>query len=88
MTRIHTINDTQIDLGNIKCIINDCSLTSNNGGYIIIKLLRGKEYVFNEEIGSYDLIEPEIKIYVSDYDKAIRWIVNIEQEWEKYLIIV
>ena len=49
MQRIITINNTKIDLGNIKCIQNDCPV-SGNGGHLIIKLLRGKKYVYNEEI--------------------------------------
>ena len=58
----------------------------DKGGYVIISLLKGKEYVFNEDLGDYELIEPKIKIYATDYGKASYWIEEIENEWNKYLI--
>jgi len=58
----------------------------DKGGYVIITLLKGKEYVFNENLSNYELIEPKIKIYVADYGKASYWIEKIENEWNRYLI--
>jgi hypothetical protein len=86
MKRTFEINNTVIDLGNIKSIENDCIPMIDKGGYIIITLLKGKEYVFNENIGDFELIEPKIKIFAPDYGKAATWIESIEKEWNKYLI--
>jgi len=86
MKRTFEINNTIIDLGNIKSIENDCEPMIDKGGYVIITLLNGKEYVFNENIQGYELIEPQIKIYAPNYGKASYWIDEIEKEWNKYLI--
>jgi len=58
MKRTFEINNTIIDLGNIKSIEKDCEPMIDKGGYVIITLLNGKEYVFNENIQGYELIEP------------------------------
>ena len=84
MQRIISINNTKIDLGNIKCIQNECPV-SGGGGYLIVKLLRGKEYVYNEQIEGYELLESKIELYASSYSKASLWEGEIEQEWTKYL---
>ncbi len=86
MKRTIEINNIIIDLGNIKSIENDCIPMVDKGGYIIITLLKGKEYVFNETIGDYELIEPKIKIFAPDYGKAATWIDEIDNEWNKYLL--
>jgi len=84
MDRIISVNNYKIDLGNIKCIQNHCSL-SGDGGYLIITLLRGKEYVYNEEINGYQLVESKIELYASNYSKASAWEEEIEQKWNSYL---
>jgi hypothetical protein len=86
MKRTFEINNTVIDLGNIKSIENDCIPMVDKGGYVIITLLKGKEYVFDEDLGDYKLIEPKIKIFAPNYGKASNWIGEIEKEWNKYLI--
>jgi hypothetical protein len=85
MKRTFEINNTVIDLGNIKSIENDCTPMVGKGGYIIIKLLKGKEYVFNNDLGEYELIEPVIRMFASDYGKAAYWIEETEKEWNRYL---
>ena len=86
MKRTFEINNKVIDLGNIKSIENDCIQMTDRGGYIIITLLKGKEYVFNQIIGDFELIEPKIKIFAPDYGKASTWTDEIKNEWNKYLL--
>jgi hypothetical protein len=86
MKRTFEINNIVIDLGNIKSIENDCTPMGNKGGYVVITLLKGKEYVFNKDLGDYELVEPVIRMYASDYGKASYWIEEIEKEWNRYLI--
>ena len=86
MKRTFEINNILIDLGYIKSIENDFQPMIDKGGYIIITLLKGNEYIFNENIKDYELIEPQIKIFAPNYGKAAYWIDEIEKEWNKYLI--
>jgi hypothetical protein len=86
MKRTFEINNTLIDLGNIKSIENNCQPMIDKGGYVIITLLKGKEYIFNDNIQDYELIEPKIKMFAPDFKKATYWTDEIEKEWNNYLI--
>ena len=85
MKRTLEINNTIIDLGNIKSIKHDCQPINDNGGYVTIALLKGKEYVLNEKNLDYELVEPKIKLYAHDYGTAASWVEEVENKWNKYL---
>lgn len=85
MERIIDINNTLIDLGNIKSVINDSDAMSYSDGYLIINLLRGREYVYNPDTKETVLIEPQIKIFGS-FDKIAVWFDEVKEKWNKYMI--
>lgn len=91
MDRIITIDDLTIDLGNIKLI--------NLKGYahgsdsnipitcvrVVIELLNGKEYVYNQETGLNKLIKPRIIKRFGTGTAADLFVEQLKIEWSKYL---
>ena len=86
MNRIIYINGVSIDAGNIKKVEINADHLSYSDGYLVITLLKGHEYVFNEDHGTYDLIEPTIEIYGEDYGKISSMHDSLTEQWEAYLI--
>lgn len=85
MNRILSLSDLTIDLGNIKNI-RTIPFSGNTGGlYVIIELLKGREYVFNPEIEEAELFEPQIKEGFGTIERADYFIKSITEEWNKYL---
>ncbi len=85
MNNIAQLKNISIDLGNIKSIELDADPLSFSDGHLIITLLKGKEYVYNEKIDDYVLIEPVIKIYGSDYGELARMEDRLIEQWNQYL---
>ncbi|MGC3977782.1 MAG: hypothetical protein QM751_05815 [Paludibacteraceae bacterium] len=85
MGRIFIYGDESYDLGNIKHI-NTTPFSGGYGGcYVNIHLLKGNEYVFNEETETTELIEPKIVKGFGEDRYAMSFIKTISEEWEKYL---
>lgn len=85
MERIYIYGDEAYDLGNIKHIDTIPYSRSDNGCYVQIHLLKGKEYVFNSETQITEFIEPIIKKGFGQNKHAKAFIESITEEWEKYL---
>lgn len=85
MDRIFNVGDLSIDLGNIKNIKTEPFSGGYGGCYVIIELLRGKEYVYNPDTLGYDLIEPKIKEGFGKNSSANFFIDEITQAWQAYL---
>ncbi len=85
MGRIFIYGDEAYDLGNIKHIDTTPFSGSSSGFYVNIHLLKGNEYVFNEETETTELIEPKIKKGFGKTEYAMSFIETISEEWEKYL---
>jgi len=86
MKRILSIDNLSIDLGNIKLIKKEPYSGSANGCYVIIDLLKGKEYVYNEDTNCMKLIKPRIIKGFGSVENANFFIKTIEDAWENYLI--
>ena len=86
MKRVITIDDLTIDLGNIKNIRLDTYSSSSGGSYVLIELLKGKEYVFNPETEETNLMEPIIKTYFGSINAGSSFIKDLEKDWNNYLI--
>jgi len=80
MERIYNWRGNVIDLGNIKYIHK----WSEGNGYwsVTVELLRGNEYVRNEENGKTELIIPTISVLTTKPDDFIK---DISEAWEEYL---
>jgi len=85
MNRIIHLKNVSLDLGNIKSVELDADALSYSSGYLIISLLYGKEYVYNEKTNDYELIEPVIKIYSPEYGELARMEDRLLESWNKYL---
>lgn len=85
MKRIHSFGDLTIDLGNIKNLRLEPFSSKSNGYYVIIELLRGREYVYNEETEEMELFEPTIKEGFGSIEKASYFEKWITEEWNKFL---
>jgi hypothetical protein len=85
MKRVISISDLTIDLGNIKNIRIEPYSGGYGGCYVIIELLRGREYVFNPETEETKLIEPIIKQGFGSTDSAYSFVEEIEGAWNNYL---
>lgn len=85
MGRIYTYGEGIYDLANIKHIDTQPYSDSYEGCYVLIHLLKGKEYVFNSETEMTELIEPVIKKAFGKNKLANTFIESITEEWEKYL---
>lgn len=85
MGRIFIYGDEAYDLGNIKHIDTKPYSGSDDGCYVQIHLLKGREYVFNPETEMTELIEPIIKKGFGKNKHANSFIESITEEWEKYL---
>ncbi len=85
MGRIFIYGDEAYDLGNIKHIDTTPFSGGYGGCYVNIHLLKGNEYVFNEDTGTTELIEPKIKKGFGEDRYAMSFIKTISEEWEKYL---
>lgn len=85
MNRILELSDLNIDLGNIKNI-RTVPFAGNTGGYyVIIELLKGREYVFNPETEETELFEPQIKEGFGSIESADYFTRSLTKEWNKYL---
>lgn len=85
MNRIFSISNLTIDLGNIKNI-RTVPFSGNTGGYyVVIELLKGREYVFNPDNEETELFEPQIKEGFGEIERVDFFIRSITEEWEKYL---
>jgi len=85
MNRIYTFSNLTIDLGNIKNIRTVLFSGNTGGHYVIIELLKGREYVFNPETEEIELFEPQIKEGFGKIEWADFFIKSITEEWNKYL---
>ncbi len=85
MRRIFIYGDEAFDLGNIKHIDKKPFSGRDDGCYVQIHLLKGREYVFNPETEITELIEPIIKKGFGKNEHARIFIENISEEWDKYL---
>jgi hypothetical protein len=81
--RVVYCNDVYVDLETIKEIKVKWSYDVDVS-YIIIKLLKGHEYVNHPENG-WTLIEPEIVIKCSTTNTAVSWQEHLAKQWEAYL---
>ena len=86
MKRIIQVSNVSIDAGNIKKVEINADPLSYSDGYLVITLLKGKEYVFNEDLKTYELIEPKIEIYGEDYGKIASMHDYLTEQWNDYLI--
>lgn len=85
MERIFIFGDQAYDLGNIKHIDTQPYSDADDGSYVQIHLLRGKEYIFNPETEITELLEPIIKKGFGKNKHANSFIESITEEWAKYL---
>lgn len=85
MGRIYIYGDAAYDLGNIKHIDTKPYSGYDDGCYVQIHLLKGREYVFNPETEITELIEPIIKKGFGKIELAQTFIESITEEWDKYL---
>lgn len=85
MKRILSIADLSIDLGNIKTIRIENYGSDTTGQYVIIELLKGKEYVFNQETGATKLIKPLTIKGFGTSEKASYFLEKLTNAWDKYL---
>lgn len=85
MKRIYSFGDLTIDLGNIKNLRLEKFSSKSNGYYVIIELLRGKEYVYNEENEEIELFEPTIKEGFGSIERASYFEKSIKEEWNRFL---
>ncbi|MEG9327039.1 hypothetical protein V6B16_03755 [Salinimicrobium catena] len=85
MNRIFEISDLTIDLGNIKSLRTEQFSGSSTGVYVIIELLKGKEYVENPVTEELELFEPQIKKGFGSIERAEYFMKLIREEWNKYL---
>lgn len=85
MGRIYIYGDKAYDLGNIKHIDTKPYSGCDDGCYVQIHLLKGREYVFNPETEITELIEPIIRKGFGKNNHANSFIESISEEWEKYL---
>ena len=85
MNRIYTFSDLSIDLGNIKNIRTIPFIGNTGGYYVVIELIKGKEYVYNPETGETELFEPQIKEGFGKIESAEFCVKSIKEEWNNYL---
>lgn len=85
MRRIFFYENDAYDLGNIKYIEVEPFSNNSDGCYVLIHLLKGREYVYNAESDATELIEPIIKKGFGKLKYANFFIKSISVEWENYL---
>ena len=89
MSRIAQICTVSIDLDNIKEIRFKKRYKDKDPEFddatITIKLLRGKEYVYNPQNKEWEMLEAEIIVEFRTVAAAKSFQLQIESKWQEYL---
>lgn len=85
MNRITEIGDLSIDLGNIRNLRFEAYNSGYDGGYAVIELLHGSEYLIDPDTGERILKRPIIKEGFGKIHLAHSFLDTIRKEWNDYL---